>query len=357
MKKRAWHIQVSSDDEHMAHSTLKLICRAGNPRNPLFDGLKLIPITGECLTDTKQAFMAKSIGRQHSFNELATTIPCGAIKYLDHMEVDTPSGHAISLRQAIGKMTRKDDAKVPLFMEVRWRISRRDGPTSQVLFVVTPEVRAGAQLAVNYLLPYLCYKYGDNIVRCFQASIVSAMAHISWDPVTQKAVSPNDAELEQMEDADALLGFDLDDKADNAEDGTGRLVDATPANALHSKMITGNKEVDTLGSYSAAQKGKSLPKAFPAATKDSGTVISKDTTQGTQATSDTTKEKFSQLEIKLKAIAIKAGLWDSDDESISTTLTSSVLVPESGRGGKTPGSTRELAETAGHIQKPSHLQP
>eukprot|EP00978_Attheya_sp_CCMP212_P029164 scaffold102890_cov27-Attheya_sp.AAC.2 len=148
------------------------------------------------------------------------------------------------------------------------------------------------------------------------------MAHISWDPVTQKAVSPNDAELEQMEETDALLGFDLDDnKADDAEDGTGRLVDATPANVLHSKMITGNKEVDTLGSYSAAQKGKSLPKAPPAATKDSGTVISKDTTQGTQATSDTTKEKVSQLEIKLKAIAIKAGLWDSDNESIYTTLT------------------------------------
>eukprot|EP00978_Attheya_sp_CCMP212_P014565 scaffold37175_cov48-Attheya_sp.AAC.2 len=124
-----------------------------------------------------------------------------------------------------------------------------------------------------------------------------------------------------MEEADALLGFDLDDEADDAEDGTGRLVEATPANALRSKMITGNKEVDTLGSYSAAQKGKSLPKAPPAAPKDSGTVISKDTAQGTQATSGTTKEKVSQLEIKLKAIAIKAGLWDSDDESISTTLT------------------------------------
>eukprot|EP00978_Attheya_sp_CCMP212_P024821 scaffold78627_cov55-Attheya_sp.AAC.1 len=148
------------------------------------------------------------------------------------------------------------------------------------------------------------------------------MAHIiSWDPVTQKAVSPNDAELEQMEEADALLGFDLDDEADDAEDGTGRLVDATPANALRSKMITGNKEVDTLGSYSAAQKGKPLPKAPPAAPKDSCTVISKDTTQGTQATSGTTKEKVSKLEIKLKAIAIKAGLWDSDDEYISTTLT------------------------------------
>eukprot|EP00978_Attheya_sp_CCMP212_P043083 scaffold274862_cov28-Attheya_sp.AAC.1 len=60
-------------------------------------------------------------------------------------------------------MTRKDDAKVPLFMEVGWRISRRDGPTSQVLFVVTPEVRAEAQLAANSLLPYLRHKYGDNI--------------------------------------------------------------------------------------------------------------------------------------------------------------------------------------------------
>eukprot|EP00978_Attheya_sp_CCMP212_P035672 scaffold156684_cov24-Attheya_sp.AAC.1 len=80
------------------------------------------------------------------------------------MEVNTLSGHAISLRQAIGKMTRKDDAKVPLFMEVGWRISRQDGPTSQVLFVVTPEVRAEAQLAVNSLLPYVCHKYGDNIV-------------------------------------------------------------------------------------------------------------------------------------------------------------------------------------------------
>ena len=320
MKKRAWHIQVSSDDEHMAHSTLKLLCRAGNPRNPLFSGQKLIPITGECLTDTEQAFMAKSIGRQHSFNEMAATIPCGSIKYLD-MEVDTPSGHSISLRQAIGRMKRKDDPKVSLFMEVGWRISRRDGPTSQVLFVVTPEVRAEAQLAVNSLLPYCRHKYGDNIVRCFQASIVSAMAHITWDPVLLKAVSPNDAELEQMEEADALLGFDLDDEADDGAEGTGRMVDATPANALRSKMITGNKEVDTLGSYDAAKQGKPLPKAPPIAQKDGGTVISKDATEGTQTTSGTTRDKVSQLEAKLKAIAIKAGLWDSDDESISTTLT------------------------------------
>jgi hypothetical protein len=320
MKKRAWHIQVSHNDEHMAHSTLKLLCRASNPKNPLFGGQKLIPITGECLTDTEQAFMAKSVCRQHSFNDLSVSIPCGSIKYLD-MEVDTPDGGSISLRKAIGNMRRKEDANIPLFMEVGWRISRRDGPTTQVLFIVTPDVRAEAQLAVNSLLPFCRHQYGDNIARCFQGSIVSAMAHISWDPDLNRAVSPNDVELEQMEAADSLLGFDLPE-LEGTEEGKGRLVDTTPADSLRSKLITGNQEVDTLGSFDAAQKGIPLPRAArKPLPKASATVVSTTSSIRSQVTTGTTKDRVSQLELKLKGIAIKAGMWDSDDESISTTLT------------------------------------
>ena len=96
---------------------------------------------------------------------------------------------------------------------------------------------------------------------------------------------------------------------------------------MRSTLITGNREHDTLGDYTAAKLGKALPRA-PAKIRDDNSESTKATRHTTHtnasgstlATTDTTKDKVERLVLRLRRMATKRGCWNSDDESACTTL-------------------------------------
>jgi hypothetical protein len=327
--RKAWHVNVDTQSAHQVITKLRRVCKLETAENPLFRGQKLIPLSGEGLGDKEQEYVLKAIGRQHSFNEHSMTLTAGTIKHLD-MEVDTTSGGSISLRQAIGRLNRPDEPTTRIFLAVGWKLLR--GPQAaamgkQVLFAITPDVRIDAQIMINNLLPMFRYKYGDNIARCFEPSAVAAMAELTWDPETGRVTSPSDNVIDAQETEDAALGFDLPDLAEDETEA--RLVDSTPANQMRSTLITGNRDHDTLGDYTAAKLGKALPRA-PAKIRDDNSESTKATRHTTHtnasgsgstlATTDTTKDKVERLVLRLRRMATKRGCWDSDDESACTTL-------------------------------------
>lgn len=306
--KKAWHIMVDIEHEVEAREKLRQVCTKRNPQNPLFGMQKLIPIYGSANTSVQQTFMIKATGRQFNFNAHAQTATTHSILNLD-FPITSSSGRRVTLRQVISTFTRQDKPQASLFMDVGYSKNSRK---SSVTFVFAPNVKPQAQLMVNSLLPYCRWLHGDAIAACFQPSAITDMAEVTWCPVTNQAISPMDNEFKLDDEADRQAGFDLDDIPDS-EVKTGllantpsHLLDTSAAAKLTSQLMTGNDDVDTLGSYENILRGI-LPATAP--TKSSDTIAS----DHTDDTTDTTKDKLARVEQLL------AKMLGDDENSVDTT--------------------------------------
>eukprot|EP00978_Attheya_sp_CCMP212_P004796 scaffold10548_cov59-Attheya_sp.AAC.1 len=170
---------------------------------------------------------------------------------------------------------------------------------SSVIFLCAPIVRAQAQLCVNSLIPYCRHFYGDNSLHSFHASSVADMHDVTWDIELNKAVSPRDMILEDADKIDADAGFDLDEIADDEIQrdlvDTEGMEDKNKAKVT-SKMMTGNEDADTLGSFQKVNDNNSTTREQEFTSND--LIVSNDTCD----TTGTSKEKISSLEKQLSSL-------------------------------------------------------
>eukprot|EP00978_Attheya_sp_CCMP212_P039805 scaffold210798_cov41-Attheya_sp.AAC.1 len=132
---------------------------------------------------------------------------------------------------------------------------------------------------------------------------------VTWNATTNKAVSPMDAGLKKVDEADALAWFDLDEVDDDEIQrnlvSNPEALDNSASAKRASTLITGDVDTNTLGSLTQVQKGIAPATSAPPAktslhkkasrkekTKDSDTIASDqanytDNTAGTAATSET----------------------------------------------------------------------
>jgi hypothetical protein len=305
--KKAWHVSVSKENVARGHDMLKKACARRNPRRPLFGIQRLVPLYGTATTDKEEQFVAKAQARQFAFMSQSATIASTSISKLDTPFV-TKSRKSTTLRHIVANIKRSDQPHVNLFMEVGY--AARTQQTS-VIFLCAPIVRAQAQLCVNSLIPYCRHFYGDNSLQSFHASSVADMHDVTWDLELNKAVSPRDKILEDADKIDADAGFDLDEIADSEVQrdliDTDGMEDANKA-AVTSKLMTGNEDNDTLGSFQKVNDNNSTAKEQEFMSNES--IVSNDTCD----TTGTSKEKISNLEKQLSSLL---GTTDDSNENLT----------------------------------------
>jgi hypothetical protein len=125
------------------------------------------------------------------------------------------------------------------------------------------------------------------------------MHDVTWDIELNKAVSPRDKILEDADKIDADAGFDLDKIADDEIQrdlvDTEGMEDKNKAKVT-SKMMTGNEDADTLGSFQKVNDNNSTTREQEFTSNDS--IVSNDTCD----TTGTSKEKISSLEKQLSSL-------------------------------------------------------
>jgi hypothetical protein len=305
--KKAWHISVSKENVARGHDMLKKACARRNPRRPLFGIQRLVPLHGTATTDKEEQFVAKAQARQFAFMSQSATIASTSISTLDVPFV-TKSKKSTTLRNIVANIKRSDQPHVNLFMEVGYAARTQQ---SSVIFLCAPIVRAQAQLCVNSLIPYCRHFFGDNSLRSFHASSVADMHDVTWDVELNKAVSPRDKILEDADKIDADAGFDLEELAD--DEIQRDLIDTEGMNdknkaEVTSKLMTGNEDDDTLGSFQKVNDNESVTKEQEFTSNDS--IVSNDTCD----TTGTSKEKISSLEKQLSSLL---GTVDDDNTNLT----------------------------------------
>eukprot|EP00978_Attheya_sp_CCMP212_P014258 scaffold36251_cov47-Attheya_sp.AAC.1 len=136
-------------------------------------------------------------------------------------------------------------------------------------------------------------------LHSFHASSVADMHDVTWNIELNKAVSPRDKILKDADKIDADAGFDLDEIAD--DEIQRDLVDADGMEdknkvEVTSKMMTGNEDADTLGSFQKVNDNNSTIREQEFTSNDSN--VSNDTCD----TTGTSKEEISFLEKQLSSL-------------------------------------------------------
>jgi hypothetical protein len=283
--KKAWHISVSRENAARGLDIAKRICSRRNHSRPLYGTQRLVPLYGTASTDKEEQFITKAQSRQFAFMSKATTITCSSIANLD-ASFFGKDGKKVSLRQIIGNIKRKDKPHVNLFMDIGY--AARTEKTA-VIFLCAPLVQSQAQLTSNTLIPYCRQFYGDGCLACFHASSVADMHDVTWDVEKHQAISPHDHIWDEADKLDADAGFDLEEIPD--EEIQRDLVDnadmVTAKDAATSRMMTGNEDMDTLGSFGKVNDG----------TKGNETA-----SLNTCATTETSINKIAILEQQIKSL-------------------------------------------------------
>eukprot|EP00978_Attheya_sp_CCMP212_P045985 scaffold368430_cov59-Attheya_sp.AAC.4 len=138
--------------------------------------------------------------------------------------------------------------------------------------------RPGSAVCKLPVLPYCRHFYDDSSLHSFHASSVADMHDVTWDIDLNKDVSPRDKILEDADKIDAHAGFDLDEIAD--DEVQRDLIDTEGMEdndkvTVTSKLMTGNGDADTLGSFQKVNDNNSTTKEQEFTSNDS--IVSNDT--------------------------------------------------------------------------------
>eukprot|EP00978_Attheya_sp_CCMP212_P009488 scaffold22451_cov45-Attheya_sp.AAC.5 len=200
----------------------------------------------------------------------------------------------ISLRTFILGLTRPSDPNdsEPLFVEVGPKL-RAPG---KVVLVVRPEAYLEAEPYVAGLFPMIVHFHGNRLAAVFHPTTRIAMAQMEWDPIRRVVIFPHDHAYDDMNKDDNWLAFEnLNDVVlvPVNEGSNVRMVDTTP--------------VPLPPTAQAAAAGRAMMGENDANTIDR---------------SVSTTAELERYKASLKGLFARAGMdFDSDDESISTSLT------------------------------------
>ena len=298
---QGWHIIVGSEVESDALAVIsKVFSTNSKIANPVIGNKRLVTPYGKFITSLEEDYARSARNRQFNFNAQAVILETLSISDLDR-RITTSAKESASLRGLISCI-RSKNRKSPLFLDV----GRSSQFPDRHFLICAPIFREEAQSIVPILFPYLRHFHGDDVAKCFSVKTIQTLSEVNWDPVTQRTTSARDEAFKKLDSIDKDYGFEQLSEVE-VEVTTERMVDQTPSkqDALTSRLITGNEDIDTLGSLNDARKGVAPLKA--PIVPDELSVSSKSTTRSTRS-------KFEKLRRTLQ----RAG-FPCDDDSLSTT--------------------------------------
>ena len=315
-KAEAFHLSCGSD--HLQHVSIVLpslfnSSRLAQSRRSLTTNIRLVTVHGSAVTEGERTYQISARQRQVAYVLHSRTFVINTILDLDK-EVMGLHG-PISLRTFILRLTRPSDPKdeEPLFVEMGPKLHSPD----KVVLIVRPEAYSEAEPIVAGLLPMAIHYHGAALKAAFHPSARIAMADVEWDPIRRVAISPQDKIYDNIAAADDWLAFEnLDDIVVPAEDTDQRMADAVPAaepptaaEMAAGQAMMGEDDENTLGSLRDAMAGKPAP------------VKKKARKKALDSSAPSTLEDVANFKCALRRVYAKVGMdFDSDDESISTTL-------------------------------------
>eukprot|EP00978_Attheya_sp_CCMP212_P025312 scaffold81137_cov52-Attheya_sp.AAC.5 len=291
--------QLSCGSEHLQHISLILPTLFNRERSDhrLASHLRLVTAHGTAVTERERVYQTSARLRQLAYMSFAKTFVINTIVDLNTMFMGD-SG-PISLRQFILGITRPSDPddSEPLFVEVGPKLQA----PGKVVLVVRPEAYLEAEPYVAGLFPMIVHFHGHRLAAAFHPTTRIVMAQMEWDPIRRVVISPHDHTYDDMNKDDDWLAFE------NLNDVVLPVTEKAQAAAAGRAMI-GEDDANTIGSLRAAQANIAPPAK-----------------KGQQKRTDRTDSTIAEIErykASLKGLFLSAGMdFDSDDESISTSLT------------------------------------
>ena len=151
---------------------------------------------------TTRASIRKAIERQRFF---ATEVKRDYFNDIAHLDV-IPTGSSLpTMQEMIGqiKSIQFPHLKMIHSVDETWKKMTYKGDFT---YLVMPHIEEEAELMMSNLLPFMRYKYGDDVLEYFTASAKELSMDDKWDPVTQRVICMVDINAE-MEEEDDELGF------------------------------------------------------------------------------------------------------------------------------------------------------
>ena len=317
---RAIHIEV---DATYYHKALKLLSTTfGKGVSGFKDGRKMrffASLKNAKSVETR-ASIRKAIERQRFF---VSEVKRDYFSDILHLDV-IPNGSTLpTMREMIGqiKSIKFPHLKMIHSVDETWQKLAYKGDFT---YLVMPHIEEEAELMMSNLLPFMRFKYGDEVLEYFTSTAKEISMEDKWDPVANRVICSVDT-IAEMDDEDDELGFDEAIKfIKERNDATAKLAIEADAKVTRPALNQDKSELQ-LQQEAAAQVNAMTNAAEAAYYKDDDSISTmasfRTDKPSSRTTTSTTTDNTTQFTSRVQAFEDTHHQSHSDNHSVTSSIT------------------------------------